>query len=360
MAEIQPSMAVETSRSAKSYIIGSSHSEMHFFGMALNTRNTICELPAAPRALCDRWVGDPGVRCASPQALRWRPLRGLLRSAHKSSATILFLLIAPYVAAQSSAGEKTFAKDGLSFNYPEGWTLTDKSTPAAQHLILSKTNTTALIMIVAYRDLISNTEQFPVLIKSVTIPYVDNISKNFVAPGHSVQRDNPCIEIANAKVSGFRIRGSSRNEPSTGEVFGFSKARRFTNLMYIRADKDEPQASVAWNLLLKTINITNQQSADDAEIFTDMVVTGGVLNGRATSLPQPVYPAGARASHVTGSVAVEVSIDETGKVVSAVALTGHPLLKKAAIDAALHAKFSPTKICEQAVKVNGTIIYNFF
>jgi len=277
------------------------------------------------------------------------------------SPAILVFLFAGFALAQTPTTETNkFTKDGLEFNYPAGWTLTDKSTSAAQHLILSKPNTTALIMIVAYRDLISNTEQFPALVKSVTVPYVDSIAKNFVLPGQSVQRDNPCIEIAGAKVSGFRMRGSSQNEPSTGEVYAFSKARRFTNMMYIRADKDAAQASVAWELILKTLNISNQQATDAAEIFTDMVVTGGVLNGRAVSLPRPEYPPLARASHVSGTVVVEVLIDETGKIVSAKALTGHPLLRKTAVDAALRAKFSPTKICEQAVKVNGSIHYNFW
>jgi TonB family protein len=277
------------------------------------------------------------------------------------SPTILIVLFAQFILAQTSTTEtNTFTKDGLDFSYPAGWTLTDKSTPAAQHLILSKANTTALIMIVAYRDLISNTEQFPVLVKSVTTPYLDNIAKNFVVPGQSVQRDNPCIEIGGAKVSGFRIRGFSHNEPSTGEVYAFSKARRFTNLIYIRADKDAGPASVAWDLVLKTLNISNQEATDASEIFTDMVVTGGVLNGKAISLPRPEFPPLARASHVSGTVVVEVSIDETGKVVSAKALTGHPLLRKTAVDAALRAKFSSTKICQQAVKVNGLIHYNFW
>src|SRR6266498_1535094 len=56
-------------------------------------------------------------------------------------------------------------------------------------------------------------------------------------------------------------------------------------------------------------------------------ITGGVLNGRATSLPIPPYPPIARAAHASGSVTVEVTIDEEGNVVSARAVSGHPLLQ---------------------------------
>ena len=59
------------------------------------------------------------------------------------------------------------------------------------------------------------------------------------------------------------------------------------------------------------------------------------------------------------SVNVQVLIDETGKVISAKAVAGHPLLLAAAQQAAYGARFSPTKLGDQAVKVSGLITYNF-
>ncbi len=88
-------------------------------------------------------------------------------------------------------------------------------------------------------------------------------------------------------------------------------------------------------------------------------ISGGVLNGKATSLPKPPYPPAARAVRAAGTVNVQVLIDENGNVVSATATSGHPLLKAAAVAAARQAKFSPTKLSGQAVKVSGVISYNF-
>ena len=88
-------------------------------------------------------------------------------------------------------------------------------------------------------------------------------------------------------------------------------------------------------------------------------VSGGVLNGKATNLPKPVYPAAARAIRAGGSVSVQVLIDESGRVVSASAVSGHPLLRAAAVSAAQGARFSPTLLSGQAVKVSGVITYNF-
>jgi protein TonB len=54
-----------------------------------------------------------------------------------------------------------------------------------------------------------------------------------------------------------------------------------------------------------------------------------------------------------------VKIDERGNVVSASAVSGHPLLQAAAVAAARQAKFAPTMLSGQAVSVTGVIVYNF-
>jgi protein TonB len=88
-------------------------------------------------------------------------------------------------------------------------------------------------------------------------------------------------------------------------------------------------------------------------------ISGGVLNGTALSLPAPSYPETARRMRVTGMVAVEVIVDETGKVISAVATSGPVALRDVAVQAALRARFSPTKLSGQPVKVSGLINYKF-
>ena len=88
-------------------------------------------------------------------------------------------------------------------------------------------------------------------------------------------------------------------------------------------------------------------------------ISGGVLNGKAVSLPKPAYPAAARAVRASGAVQVQVLIDEEGRVVSASAAGGHPLLQAAAVAAARQARFSPTLLSGQPVKVSGIITYNF-
>jgi protein TonB len=88
-------------------------------------------------------------------------------------------------------------------------------------------------------------------------------------------------------------------------------------------------------------------------------VSDGVLNGQATSLPKPLYPLIAKQARVQGKVAVQILIDETGKVLSAKVVSGPPLLIVEAQRAAMQARFEPTRLSGQPVKVSGIITYNF-
>ena len=88
-------------------------------------------------------------------------------------------------------------------------------------------------------------------------------------------------------------------------------------------------------------------------------ISKGVLNGKATDLPKPNYSAAAKSVGAQGQVNVQVVIDESGRVISANAVTGHVLLRADAERAARNARFSPTFLSDVPVKVTGVITYNF-
>jgi TonB family protein len=88
-------------------------------------------------------------------------------------------------------------------------------------------------------------------------------------------------------------------------------------------------------------------------------IPAGVLNGKAISLPKPEYPAEARSAGVDGVVVIQVTVDEQGNVTEARPVSGPAQLQQVAVNAALQAKFSPTLLLGEPVKVTGVIVYNF-
>ena len=116
-------------------------------------------------------------------------------------------------------------------------------------------------------------------------------------------------------------------------------------------------------------------------------VVGGVLGGTGTSAPtpppaprpvqkivrvgshikaprqtysvNPAYPPLAREAHIAGTVVVDAVIDEQGNVISARALSGHPLLVDAALKAVLQWKYEPTTLNGQPVSVELRVEVRF-
>jgi TonB family protein len=86
---------------------------------------------------------------------------------------------------------------------------------------------------------------------------------------------------------------------------------------------------------------------------------GAVLNGRAIYLPKPSYEA-ARRERAQGIVVIKVTVDERGNVIEAADMCGgNPVLVKPSLQAAREARFTPTKLSGQPVKVSGVITYRF-
>lgn len=85
-------------------------------------------------------------------------------------------------------------------------------------------------------------------------------------------------------------------------------------------------------------------------------VDDGIVNARVSSWVLPPYPSGA---HVTQQILVYVNVSDQGKVLSANAFCGDPLLRKAAVDAALRAGFKPKLVNGRATQFYGILIYDF-
>jgi len=92
---------------------------------------------------------------------------------------------------------------------------------------------------------------------------------------------------------------------------------------------------------------------------TTQRVSGGVLQGSALKKVQPPYPPIAKAARAQGAVQVQVTISEDGHVIAADVVSGHPLLREAAVQAARQWVFKPTELSGVPVKVQGILTFNF-
>lgn len=87
-------------------------------------------------------------------------------------------------------------------------------------------------------------------------------------------------------------------------------------------------------------------------------ILGGVLNDMATSLPAP-DAAAAKEANASGTVTVEVLVNEKGAVVASSVVSGPQPLWRAAAEAARQARFDPPLHNGKPVKVAGVLTYEF-
>lgn len=140
-----------------------------------------------------------------------------------------------------------------------------------------------------------------------------------------------------------------------------------TNSKINASAKKTPESSPSISGETQKIEADNSESVKTAALPPDPVkptsqltvsssVSGGIPNRKSISLIKPSYPPAAKAVRASGRVDVQVTIDESGEVVAAYAVSGHPSLRLSAEQAARASKFSPS-----AVKGNmtGNIVYNF-
>lgn len=87
--------------------------------------------------------------------------------------------------------------------------------------------------------------------------------------------------------------------------------------------------------------------------------TPGLVAGKPKSIPKPPYPTSARPLRAAGAVSVQVVIETDGNVWSALPVSGHPLLRNAARDAACRATFTPTYVNGAPIRASAILTYNF-
>ncbi|MGH9843541.1 MAG: energy transducer TonB [Blastocatellia bacterium] len=88
-------------------------------------------------------------------------------------------------------------------------------------------------------------------------------------------------------------------------------------------------------------------------------VLDGLSEGSVITRVKPVYPASARSMNAFGKVEVRIIISEAGRVIEATAVSGHPALRSAAVDAARKWVYKPTTLNGAPIKVESLLTFTF-
>jgi TonB family protein len=275
--------------------------------------------------------------------------------------TILIVLLATSSLYPQKANVEAqhFDKADLSFDFPADWTLIDNSTDDVQRVTIGSKNSVNTISVVVQNGAISSCD-FQAASQKIKDDLVQEVANQIhaVVPG---QTSPVRTDVGKKNVSGVQLQGRLNGKEVTGEIYSLRLNLHFLSLVYLHADNDT-SADSAWATTRQTLALKmgvmvvgTAGSRGNSEHDKTM----GVLNGKAIHLAPPAYPPIARQAHAGGSVSVQVVIDESGNVIAAHAISGHPLLQAVSVAAARASTFSPTKLCDEPVRVTGVIVYTF-
>jgi hypothetical protein len=161
--------------------------------------------------------------------------------------------------AQTPGNTKHFAKDGLVFDYPDGWTIEDHSSTDAQQLTLVSPDSGAQIILFVHRGH-TTAEKLPEAKKAFIDPYLDSTFKSFEQMGAKPERSDASIEIAGAKADGVRIR-AVLDEPGEAGTYWSIIGNRVVVLTFFGPDKALKQATPAWDAVRSSLHIEGVKPA---------------------------------------------------------------------------------------------------
>jgi hypothetical protein len=154
--------------------------------------------------------------------------------------------------ATFAQANKTFSKDGLSFEYPSAWTVVDASKEDAQQLTLARSDSDAQIRVFVYRNKITQDKVAEARTKLVD-PYIESTFKTFQQMGAKPQRSAANTTISSVSAEGVKIGATLEGEPGAALIYWTLVGDRLVVLTHFGPDKALKQTASAWELVTKTL-----------------------------------------------------------------------------------------------------------
>jgi hypothetical protein len=170
-------------------------------------------------------------------------------------AVVLFLS-AIVALAQAPANTQLFNANGVSFNYPDGWTVYDDTNSDAQQITLARPKNDVQIRIFVHKGHITP-EKFPDAKKAFIDPYIASTVKQFVAMGAKPEQSADSSEIAGVKADGVKV-SANLGEPGAAKIYWALVGQRVVILTIFGPDREIKEFTPTWDMLRNSLKIEDK------------------------------------------------------------------------------------------------------
>lgn len=175
----------------------------------------------------------------------------------RTTAAVLFVF-ALVILADAQTG-KLFEKDGVSFEYAAGWSVTDDSNSDAQQLNLARADSDLSIGVFVHKGRIS-ADKFAEAKKSLVDPYVAARVKQFVQMGLKPEQSPITSDIAGIKADGTRISAVLGGDPGGASIYWALIGQRVVILTMFGPDSDAKKLAASWDLVRNSLKVIDPKA----------------------------------------------------------------------------------------------------
>lgn len=157
------------------------------------------------------------------------------------------------VALAQDPNIKHFDKDGLSFDYPSGWQLSDQSTGQMQFLEMTRGD--LVIRVRSPREWLKTPEKEEHAKKLFQDQYVEDFAKQFEQQGSGLKRSAVNTTVSGAAAEGTRLRIVMDRVSGGLDSYSLILSDRMVNLSILGSDSDITKAAPVWDLIRNSFKV---------------------------------------------------------------------------------------------------------
>ena len=174
------------------------------------------------------------------------------------------LLVAALTTAHAQTPTQHYDKDGLAFDYPNGWTLQDESDKDAQQLTLGRSDSDAQIKVFVHRGKVDSPEKMAQAKKAFIDPYIKSTHDIFLQMGATPQQSTASMQVGAATAEGVRLRASLSGEPGEAAIYWLTVGNRVVVLTFFGPDAALKKAAPAWDSIRNSLHIAETKPPEKA------------------------------------------------------------------------------------------------
>jgi hypothetical protein len=170
-------------------------------------------------------------------------------------STAIFIAIVSSLAMAQESDLKKYAKNGVAFDFLDGWEATDQAGAGSQQISLANKETDSQILVIVLNQKIKTKDPLPELKKRVVDPWVTQLVHGYIENKIPLEQSPATTEIASQQAEGVRLKFFLDNQPGAGEAYWVLLDNRLVLTYFIRPDKTSEKAVRGWDVIRKSLHV---------------------------------------------------------------------------------------------------------